>query len=133
LEGRVIKLLIRWAIIFAALLAAAGLLPGIEVDGMAWLVYAVMAVVLGLVNAILRPLLKLLTCPLIILTLGVFVLVVNATTFMLSAGIANRLIVLLGLSGTFRVRSFGWSLLGAFIVSVVTMVLSFLVKEDKYG
>jgi uncharacterized membrane protein YvlD (DUF360 family) len=52
---------------------------------------------------------------------------------MLSAGIANRLIVLLGLSGTFRVRSFGWALLGAFIVSVVTMVLSFLVKEDKYG
>jgi hypothetical protein len=64
------KLLIRWVIVSLALFAAAWLIPGIYVEGTAWIVYAVMALILGLINATVRPLLKFLTCPLILLTLG---------------------------------------------------------------
>ena len=125
------KLLIRWGIIVIALIAAAWLLPGIEVYGAAWVVYAVMAVILGLINAVIRPLLKLLTCPLIILTLGLFVLVINGITFLLAAGISNRVLRALDLGGGFAVRSFGWAFLAALIVSIVTVILSALVKDDK--
>ena len=125
------KLLIRWGIIVIALIAAAWLLPGIEVYGAAWVVYAVMAVILGLINAVIRPLLKLLTCPLIILTLGLFVLVINGITFLLAAGISNRVLRALDLGGGFDVRSFGWAFLAALIVSIVTVILSALVKDDK--
>ncbi|MCK4315799.1 MAG: phage holin family protein, partial [Anaerolineae bacterium] len=66
------KLLVRWVIASLALFAAVWLVPGIRVAGNAWIIYAVMAIILGLVNAIVRPPLKLLTCPLIIVTLGLF-------------------------------------------------------------
>jgi putative membrane protein len=82
------KLLIRWVISGLALFVAAWLVPGIAVEGDGWVVYAVMAVILGLVNAIVRPLLKLLTCPLILLTLGLFVLVINGITLWLASSLA---------------------------------------------
>jgi putative membrane protein len=120
------KILIRWVIASLALLAAAWIVPGIRVEGNAWIVYAAMAVILGLVNAIVRPVLKFLTCPLIILTLGVFVLVINGLTLWLASGIAQNWFHV-----GFVVKDFGSAFLGALIVSVVTVVLSALVKEDK--
>ena len=125
------KLLVRWGIIVVALIAAAWLLPGIEVYGAAWVVYAVMAVILGLINAVIKPLLKLLTCPLILLTLGLFVLVINAITLLLAAGISNRILGSLELGGGFAIKSFGWAFVAALIVSIVTVILSAVVKEDK--
>jgi putative membrane protein len=130
------KLLIRWVIACLALFAAAWLIPGIRVEGNAWIVYAVMAIVLGLVNAVVRPLLKLLTCPLIILTLGLFTLIVNGVTLWLSSWIAvNWLNVGYYIEGfsinNFYVGPFWTAFLGALIVSVVTVILSALVKEDK--
>jgi len=119
------KLLIRWAISSVALFVAAWLVPGIRVEGTAWVVYAVMAVILGLVNAVVRPLLKLLTCPLIILTLGLFVLVINGITLWLSAWIANWLDI------AFYVDGFWPAFFGALIVSIVTVILSAFVKDDK--
>ena len=119
------KLLIRWIIASLALFVAAWLVPGIRVEGNAWIIYAVMAVILGLVNAIVRPLLKFLTCPLIILTLGLFVLIINGLALWLSAWIANQF----GIG--FYVDGFGPAFLGALIVSVVTVILSALVKEDR--
>jgi len=122
------KLLIRWIITSLALLAAAWLVPGIRVVGSGWIVYAVMAVILGLVNAIVRPILKFLTCPLIILTLGLFVLVVNGITLWLASAIAVRWFHV-----GFYVDGFWAAFLGALIVSVVTVILSALVREDKEG
>jgi putative membrane protein len=119
------KLLVRWVIVSLALFAAAWLIPGIRVEGTAWIVYAVMALVLGLVNAVIRPLLKLLTCPLIILTLGLFILVVNGVTLWLSSWIAVN-----WLDVGFYVDGFWAAFFGALVVSVVTVVLSALVKED---
>jgi putative membrane protein len=107
------------------LFVAAWLVPGIYVDGGGWIVYAAMAVILGLVNAIVRPILTLLTCPLIVLTLGLFTLVINGLTLWLSSLIAVRWFNL-----DFRVESFWAALLGSVIVSIVSVVLSVFVKDD---
>jgi putative membrane protein len=119
------KLLVRWVIAALALFVAAWLVPGITVDGNGWVVYAVMAVILGLVNAIVRPLLKFLTCPLILLTLGLFVLVINALTLLLASSIAIN-----WFNVGFYVDGFWPAFLGGLIVSIVTVILSALVRED---
>ncbi len=117
------KLIVRWLISALALVAAAWLVPGIRVEGRAWVAYAGMAVVLGLVNAVIKPLLKVLTCPLIVLTLGLFLLVVNALTLLIAAKIADAV----GIG--FHVDGFVPALVGALIVSVVTWVLSISVRD----
>jgi putative membrane protein len=119
------KLLIRWIIASLALFAAAWLVPGIRVEGDAWVVFAVMAVILGLVNAVVRPFLKLLTCPLILLTLGLFVLVINGVSLWLASDIAVNWFHV-----GFYVDGFWSAFLGALIVSAVTVILSALVRED---
>ena len=119
------KLIIRWAIGAFSLFVAAWLVTGIRVDGGGWVIYAVMAVILGLVNAFVRPLLKLLTCPLILLTLGLFTLVVNALTLLLSAWVANNLF-----SVGFYIDGFWPALWGAIIVSIVSVVLNVFIKDD---
>ena len=121
------KLIIRWAITILALFLAAFLIPGIRVEGNAWVAFAVMAVILGLVNAIVRPILKLLTCPLIVLTLGLFVLVINGVTLYLSAWIAQQL----SPAAAFFVDGYTSAFWGALIVSIVTVLLSVFVKDEK--
>ena len=122
------KLLIRWVVSTLALFAAAYLIPGIRVeDPNAWMVYAMMALILGLVNAVIRPLLKLLSCPLIILTLGIFVLVINGASFLLAARIAEALGV------GFYVDGFLSALLGALIVSVISVFFNIFLKDRNEG
>jgi putative membrane protein len=121
-----IRILVRWVIISLALFVAARLVPGIEVAGTGWIAYAAMAAVLGLVNSIVRPILKLLTCPLILLTLGIFTLVINAVTLLLSSAIVNWL----DLDIVFAVNGFWPAFWGALIVSIVTAILSAIVRED---
>jgi putative membrane protein len=120
------KLIVRWLITVVALVIAAFVVPGIRVDGgSAWIAYAVMAVVLGLVNAIVRPILKILTCPLRILTLGLFTLVINGVTLWLAGWIASDVI---GVG--FYVDGFIAAFLGAIIVSLVSMVGNLFIKDD---
>jgi len=122
------KLVIRWLINFLALFAAAWLVPGISVDGGGgWTVFAVMALILGLVNAVLRPLLKLLTCPLILLTLGLFTLVINGFTLWLSSWVAVN-----WFDVGFYVDGFWAAFLGALVVSIVSLILS-AIMIDKDG
>lgn len=118
------KVLVRWVITALALFVAALVVPGIRVSGTAWVVYAVMAIILGWVNALVRPVLQILTCPLILLTLGLFTLVINGFVLWLSARIAN------GLGIGFYVDGFWSAFWGALIVSIVSVILSALVKED---
>src|ERR1039457_6908030 len=118
------KLLIRWVITSLSLFVAAWLVPGIRVASEAWTIFAVMAVILGLVNAVVRPILKLLSCPLIILTLGLFVLVINGLTLMLASAIAVRMHV------GFYVDGFWSAFWGSLIVSIVSVVLTALVRDD---
>jgi putative membrane protein len=120
-----VKLVIRWLINFLALFAAAWLVPGITVDGGGgWTVFAIMAIILGLVNAILRPLLKLLTCSLIILTLGLFTLVINGFTLWLSSWIAVNWFHV-----GFYVDGFLAAFLGALVVSIVSLILSAILPD----
>lgn len=118
------KLLIRWAGIAFALFVAAWLVPGISVDGNGWILYAIMAAILGIVNAVVRPVLKFLTCSLIILTLGLFTLVINALTLLLASWIANMVNV------GFYVDGFWPALWGSLIVSAASVVLSVFLKDD---
>jgi len=117
-------LLIRWLIAALALFLAAWLVPGIEVAPNAWWVFAVMAVVLGLVNALIRPVLTLLSCGLIILTLGLFSLVINGLTLWLSSSIAVNWFHV-----DFYVRGFWAAFWGALIVSIATVIMSALLKD----
>jgi len=121
------KLLLRWLINGVALYMAAELVRGIDVKG-GWLALAIMALVFGLVNALIRPILKLLTCPLIILTLGLFTLVINALMLMLASWLGRQL----GIG--FYVAGFWPALWGALVISVVSFVLNLLIgnkEEDK--
>jgi putative membrane protein len=120
------KLLLRWLINGVALYVAAALVPGIHADG-GWPVLVFMALIFGLVNALIRPILKFLTCPLIMLTLGLFTLVINALMLMLASWLGRQL----GLG--FYVEGF-WpaAFLGALVISVVSFVLTMLIgDEDK--
>lgn len=123
------NLFIRWAITSFSLFVAAWLVPGIRVEGNAWTVYAVMAVILGLINAVVRPVLKLLSLPLIIFTLGLFLLVINGITLWLASKIAVHWFHV-----GFYVDGFWSAFLGALIVSIVSVILSAIVEradEDK--
>jgi len=119
------KLLIRWAITSLSLFVAAWLVPGIRVEAKGWTIFAVMAVILGLVNAVVRPILKFLSCPLIILTLGLFVFVINGITLWLASVIAVKWFHV-----RFYVDSFWAAFLGALIVSIVSVILTGLLKEE---
>lgn len=120
------KLLLRWAITSFSLFAAAWLVPGIRVEGEAWKIFAVMAIILGMVNSIVRPVLKVLSCPLIILTLGLFVFVVNALTLWLSSYMAVHWFHV-----GFYVNGFVPAFLGSIIVSLVSVILNLIVKEEE--
>lgn len=121
------KLLLRWLINGVALYVAAELVRGIDVRG-GWMALAVMALIFGLVNALIRPILKFLTCPLIVLTLGLFTLVINALMLMLASWLGRQL----GLG--FYVAGFWPAFLGALVISVVSFALTLLIgdkDEDK--
>jgi putative membrane protein len=118
------KLIFRWLIASGSLFLAAYLIPGIRVeDPNAWTVYIVMALVLGLVNALVRPLLSILSCPLIILTLGIFTLVINGVSFLIAARIAEAAGV------GFYVDGFWSALLGSLVVSIVSVICNLFIKD----
>jgi putative membrane protein len=120
------NLLLRWLITSLSLFAAAELVPGIHVGRDGWTAFAAMAVILGLVNAIVRPILKLLSCPLIILTLGLFTLVINGVTLWLASAIAVDWFHV-----SFHVDGFLAAFLGALIVSIVSVVLTTLLRDER--
>ena len=119
------RLFIHWIIVALALVVAVWALPGIAVYGNAWVAYLVMAGILALVNALLRPLLKVLTCPLILLTLGLFLLVINGFTLWLSAKIAQTF----GIG--FQVHGFWDAFWGGLIVSVVSWILAAVLQPKR--
>ncbi len=114
------RMLIRWVINAIAIWVAIELVPGIEHTGTA-VSLLLIALVFGLVNALVRPFLKLLTCPLIILTLGLFVLVLNAAMLGLTAWLAPSL----------HIAGFWPAFWGALIISVVSGFMSVVLKDER--
>src|SRR4030042_1875237 len=120
------NLLIRWIIASFSLFIAAWLVPGIRIEGNAWGAYAVMAVILGLINAVVRPILQLLSLPLIMLTLGLFLLFINGITLWMASAIAVKV-----LHVGFYVDGFWSAFLGALIVSIVSVILPAFCNEES--
>lgn len=118
-------MIIRWAINAVALYAAIALVPGLQLDNPSWLAYIWLALIFGLVNALVRPLLKLLTCPLILLTLGLFTLIINTVMLYLTAWLGGQF----GLG--LNIADFVAAFLGALIISVISAILSLMIDDDK--
>jgi putative membrane protein len=117
------KLVVRWLINAVALYVAAELVPGIETEG-GWQVLLLMAIIFGLVNALVRPILAFLTCPLIMLTMGLFTLIINALMLQLASWVGRQFDL------GFYVSGFWSALLGALVISVVSFVLTILIGDD---
>lgn len=111
--------LLHLVIVAAALWVAAYLVPGVRVSSVPALFIA--AVVLGVVNALVRPILTILTLPITIITLGLFYLVVNAAAFALAASLVPG----------FDLDGFGSAVLGALLVSLVSWVLGALFSPKR--
>jgi putative membrane protein len=113
------SLLIRWAISAFAVWVAVNFVPGISIEeGLAPL-FAV-ALILGLVNAVVRPIVKMLACGLIFLTLGLFLLVINAVMLLVTEVIAGSFGVDFGVDG------FIPALIGSVVISVISGIGSML-------
>lgn len=113
------NLLVKWLINSTALLTVAHLVPGITIDS--WPTVFVTAVVLGLLNAFLRPVLIFLTLPVTVLTLGLFTLFINAFLFSLAAKLVSG----------FHVDGFAQAFFGAFIFSLVSFLLNIFIASDR--
>jgi putative membrane protein len=117
----VLNILAIWIVNALALLALPLVIPSIQVDGFGTAM--MIAVVLGLINAILRPLLVLLTLPVTLLTLGLFIFVINALLFQL----ADKLI------DGFHVGGFWSALFGSMVYSLISWALSALLFKTRQG
>lgn len=117
------RFLFRLLINAAALWAASAIVPGIQREG-DWISLLLVALVFGVLNAVIRPILALLSCPLQILTLGLFTLILNAGMLLLTSSVSQRL----GLD--FHVDGFVPALLGGVVISVVSIVLSTFIKDE---
>lgn len=114
--------LIRWMINTIALSAAVQLVPGLHfTDGPLQLL--AVALVFGAVNAVLRPIVTVLSCPLVLLTLGLFTLVINALMLLCTARLAGALHL------GFRVDGFGPAFWGGLVVGMVSLALTLLVAD----
>ena len=109
-----LSLLLRWIVNAGALLLVAYLYPGVHVQD--FLTALIAALVLGLVNALIRPILVILTLPVTLLTLGLFLFVINAALFWLVAELVSG----------FTVTGFWASLVGSILYSLITLVTSWL-------
>jgi putative membrane protein len=115
--------LLRLLINTLALFAAVVVIPGVRFDGPLWHL-VVVAALFGAVNAVLRPFLYVLTCPLVVVTLGGFALVVNAALFALTARLAGTF----GIG--FTISGFWAALGGALVTSVAAVLVALLITPE---
>lgn len=118
------KFLIRIIINGFALYAAVALVSGIQPQNPNPISYVWLALIFGVLNALLKPILKFLTCPFILLTLGLFTLIINTGLFYLTGWIGQQFAV------GFTITNFWAALLGALIVSIVSMFLEVIFKDE---
>ncbi len=115
----------RLLINMAAIAATAWLLPGITIGGNQLLTVLLVALIFGLVNAIIKPIFSFLTCGLYVLTLGLFTFIANALMLLATEQVAG----LVNLQ--FQVDGFWTAVVGAIIISVVSFVLSMFVGDRR--
>jgi len=110
--------LVRWLVCALALYLTAGILSGIELNGVMSVLGGALAI--GIVNALLRPVLLLLTLPLTVVTLGFFALVVNAMLLWLASGLVPG----------FHVAGFWSAFFGSLLLSFFTFLINVLIGDD---
>ena len=118
------KLLLRWLASAAAVWVATRFVPGIRYEG-GIQTLLVVALILGLANALVRPVLKFFACGIIALTLGLFLLVINAAMLLLTEAVANSF------GYRFHVDGFVPALIGSVVISVVSYLLSMIPTHDN--
>ena len=116
------SLVLHWLLNAAALWVAAWLLPGLDFQG-TLLQLLLVAAVFGIVNSLLRPILTVLTCPLIVVTLGLFTLVINACMLLLTGWLSARWDL------GFSVTGFWAAFFGGLVVGLVSVLLSLLLPR----
>lgn len=122
------RFILRWAINAIALYLAILILPGIDLrSGLVSIIW--LALIFGFVNALFRPLLQFLTCPLIMLTLGLFTLVINTVLFWLTSVIGQSFGLELIISEPVWWNAF----LGGLVVSIVSVIMTMILKDELKG
>jgi putative membrane protein len=112
-------LIIRWVLNTLALLLVANVVPNFHYRS--WVTLAIAAAVLGLLNVIVRPILYLLTLPITIVTLGLFLLILNAVMLELTAWLVPG----------FDIDGFCWAIVGALLLSVISLVTDRIGRDDE--
>lgn len=112
------RFLVHWLVIALALWVTTWILPGVNVSS--YVALAIAAIVLGLVNALVRPILTILTLPITVLTLGLFYLLVNGFTFLLTTWLVPG----------FEVSGYWWAVLGALVFSVISFFIGMFTGDD---
>jgi putative membrane protein len=115
------KFIIQLVISTLAVLITSYLLPGVEIVGNSFLTALIVAAVLAFLNAVIKPIMIILTIPITFLTLGLFLLVINALMILLAAKLVDD----------FRVDGFWWALLFSFILSFITSILEGIKRKDE--
>jgi putative membrane protein len=114
------KFLFRWLITAVALALAVRFIPGLSIEGSGWTGLVLMALILGIVNAVIRPLVILMSLPVTILTLGLFFFVINAAMLWLASWVSSQLLP----ESRFVIDGVLAALVGALFVSIVSTILS---------
>lgn len=123
------RLILRWVINAVALYVAVGtgLIKGIHPESTSWWAILILALIFGVANSLIRPLIKLLTCPLILLTLGLFTLVINALLFALTGWIGEYFF---DIGWTLDPPWFWNAFLGGLVVGVISAALTLLLRNE---
>jgi putative membrane protein len=118
--------LLRLIINAAALAATAAILPGIHIQNDRIGTLLLVALIFGIVNAVLKPVIIIMSCPLIILTLGLFAIAINGIMLLITAAIAGN---------RFTIDGFWWAVLGGLVVGIIAGILESVLgvneKDDK--
>jgi putative membrane protein len=118
------RFLLRWGINTIALYVAVQLLPGLEHTGTGAALLGV-ALIFGLINAALKPVLIVLSCPLLVFTFGLFLLVINGLLLLITAWVSD--LFELG----FTVDGLTWGILGSLVISLISLFLNSLIASDE--
>ncbi|MGE0599548.1 MAG: phage holin family protein [Dehalococcoidia bacterium] len=123
-EGKLVAFVVRWLITAAAVWVAAQIVSGIHLEG--WKSTLFVALVLGLLNAYLKPLLVLGSLPALVMTLGIFLIFINTALLALTAWFAGKFDAI-----HFDIDGFWSAFFGAIIISIVSFFISLVVKPGK--
>ncbi len=118
------RYILQWLITSLAIFAAFSLVPGITFTGNGYEI-GIIAMIYSVINLLIRPVLTLITCPMIILTLGMFTVIINGVLLLITADLAKYFGI------DFQIETFFTALIGAVVISLTTFVLNLLSGENN--